>query len=91
MFPRLQQVVCDGWRPEPRVVHGEHFNYEFISFQHVCTACRTLAKRRKGNGKGRGKGKGKGKGKAKSNTRPEEDEVGEDGEDDAADPDGESG
>ncbi|CAN0496861.1 unnamed protein product, partial [Ectocarpus sp. 12 AP-2014] len=29
-------VVCDGWDPQSRTVHGEHFNYHIIGKQHAC-------------------------------------------------------
>ena len=79
MFYNYLQVVSDGWRTESRLVHGENYNYELISFQHKCNACQ----RAKGIAKGDGKGKGKGRGVDRS--RPEVDEDGE------ADPDGEGG
>lgn len=81
--------MSDGWRPEPRIVHGENYNYELISFQHKCNACQRLKTSSTGmeNGKGKGKGKGKGRGEPGGST-PED---GEDDEDDKADPDGESG
>lgn len=79
--------MSDGWRPEPRIVHGENYNYELISFQHKCNACQRLKTSSTGMENGKGKGKGKGRGEPGGST-PED---GEDDEDDKADPDGESG
>ena len=79
--------MSDGWRPEPRIVHGENYNYELISFQHKCNACQRLKTSSTGKENGKGKGKGKGRGELGGST-PED---GEDDEDDMADPDGESG
>lgn len=81
MFYNHLQVVSDGWRTESRLVHGENYNYELISFQHKCNACQ----RAKGKGKGKGDGKGKGKGRGADSSRTEVDEDGK------ADPDGEGG
>ena len=78
--------MSDGWRPEPRIVHGENYNYELISFQHKCNACQRLKTSSTGKENGKGKGKGKGRGELGGST-PED---GEDDEDDKADPDGES-
>lgn len=79
--------MSDGWRPEPRIVHGENYNYELISFQHKCNACQRLKTSSTGMENGKGKGEGKGRGEPGGST-PED---GEDDEDDKADPDGESG
>ena len=78
--------MSDGWRPEPRIVHGENYNYELISFQHKCNACQRLKTSSTGMENGKGKGQGKGRGEPGGST-PED---GEDDEDDKADPDGES-
>jgi len=83
--------VSDGWRPEPRIVHGENYNYELISFQHKCNACQRLKTSSTGKENGKAKGRGKGKGKGRGEPGGSTPEDGEDDEDDKADPDGESG
>ena len=43
-------MVCDGWDPQSRTVHGEHFNYQMIGKQHFCKSCK-----KKVGAKGKGK------------------------------------
>ena len=43
-------MVCDGWNPQNRTVHGEHFNYLLIGKIYSCKACRAAS-----SGKGKGK------------------------------------
>ena len=49
----IHQVVCDGWDPQSRTVHGEHFNYMMIGKQHSCKSCKKRASV-KGKGKAGG-------------------------------------
>lgn len=42
------KVVSQGWDPQSRTVHGEHFNYHIIGKQNTCNFCKEIAMTRKG-------------------------------------------
>lgn len=51
-------MVCDGWNPQSRTVHGEHYNYQLIGKIYSCKACRA-ASSSKGKGKAGSPGAGR--------------------------------